>query len=271
MFNIRSKDSLPMRSLVGAAFIAMVVINGLANILPIAGIKTGEVSDSYPNLFAPSGFTFSIWGVIYSLLILYTIYQLGVISIKKSTLKTEKIDEINKYFLASSFLNIVWIFAWHYRQIGLSTLLIIAILYCLIRINQLANQPNLTKAEHWLIKVPFGVYFGWITVATIANITTWLVDLGWGGFGLSEGFWTVAILIIGAIITMVTMFRNSNWAYGAVVVWAYIGILAKHLSTEGWNGEWPFVLASLYITIPVLIVLTLVQVQREFRLQLIKS
>lgn len=263
MFNIRSKDSFPMRSLVGAAFIAMVVINGLANLLPINGINTGAVSDSYPNLFAPSGFTFSIWGVIYSLLILYTIYQLGVISIKKPTLKTEKIDEINKYFLASSFLNIIWIFAWHYRQIGLSTLLIIAILYCLIKINQLVNQPNLAKAEHWLIKVPFGVYFGWITVATIANITTWLVDLGWKGFGLSEGFWTVAILIVGAVITMVTMFRNSNWAYGAVVIWAYAGILAKHLSVVGWNGQWPSVQAALYIILPILIILTIELVRKE--------
>ncbi len=263
MVGSKLKEISLMRWLSAIALVAMVVINALANMLPIAGIKTGEVSDAYPNLFAPTGFTFAIWGVIYALLIFFTLYQLSVLKVKKPTLKPAIAEKINKYFLVSSLANIAWIFCWHYQQIGLSVVLIVAILVCLIRINYLISKSNLTTKENWLVKVPFGVYFSWITVATIANITVWLVSIGWVGFGLSQGFWTVAILIIGAIIGIVTMFKNSDWAYGAVFIWAYAGILTKHLSDTGWNGQWPSVQAALYIVLPILIMMTFDIARRE--------
>ncbi|NCU39052.1 tryptophan-rich sensory protein [Candidatus Saccharibacteria bacterium] len=265
MFWKKRKDSTQLRWAVAGTFGLMVIVNALANILPIAGVTTGAVSDSYPNLFAPSGFTFAVWGVIYLLLAIYTLYQLGVIGVKKPGLKQQTVDKVSQYFVASSLINSVWIFAWHFRVMWLSVLLIAGLLYCLIRINDLLSKDSMTARENWLVKVPFGVYAGWITVATIANVTTWLVSIGWDGGGLSQGFWTVALLVVSAVIAIATMMRYDSWAYGAVVVWAYAGILTKHLSETGWNGQWPSVLAALYIIMPILIIATLDVARRQIR------
>ncbi len=261
----KRKDNKQLGLVAAGSFGLMVIVNALANILPIAGVNTGAVSDSYPNLFAPSGFTFAVWGVIYTLLGIYTLYVLGVIRVKKPGLKQQTSDKVTQYFIASSLVNSVWIFVWHYRVLWLSVLLIATLLYYLIRINSLLLKDAMNAKENWLVKVPFGVYAGWITVATIANVTTWLVSIGWDGGGLSQGFWTVALLIVGAVIAIATMTRYASWAYGAVVVWAYAGILTKHLSETGWNGQWPSVLAALYIILPILIIVTLDVARRQIR------
>ena len=154
-------------------FIGMVVVNGLANILPINGVTTGRVSDSYSNLFAPVGITFSIWGLIYLLLLAYVIYQF----IPKTLGKDKVINKINIYFIISSVVNSVWIFAWHYRIIGLTVILMLILLYSLIKISKLTNEMVLSFKDKLFIKIPFGIYFGWITIASIANITIFLVSL----------------------------------------------------------------------------------------------
>ena len=234
------------------AYVAMVAVNAAANILPINNITTGAVSDSYPNLFAPAGITFSIWGLIYLLLGAYSVFQFVT---KKDSKTQHFIETVSIYFILTSLINAVWIFAWHYRIIWLTVVLMLSLLICLIKIADVIQKEKLTKQEKWLIKVPFGVYFGWITIATIANITAFLVSIGWNGFELPDSTWMIIILIVGFVICSLTMLRYNNVAYGLVPVWAYGGILLKHTSPTGFNNAYPYVIIT---TSSLLVVLLLV-------------
>ncbi len=239
---------------VAATFLIMVIVNGLANALPINEITTGQVSDSYPDLFAPAGLTFSIWGLIYLLLAAYTLYQLGLLQEDKGTARMELFENIGIPFAISSIANATWIFAWHYDAIGLSLLLMIVILVCLILIASRLRKEEFTLKEKIFIRLPFSVYFGWITVATIANVTTYLVSINWGGFGIPEQVWTVLILIIGAAIGIARMLWDKDIAYGLVIIWAYVGIWIKHASPTEFAGQYPAVISAAAICIFLLFV-----------------
>ena len=248
-------------------YLAMVTVNGLANALPINGMITGAISDSYPNLFAPTGITFIIWGVIYLLLAAHTLYQLGLFHKKGEEVKTALLKEVGTLFAISSVANFAWIFSWHYKIIPLSMLLMLVILICLALITIRINKEKLTTNEKIFIRLPFSVYFGWITVATIANATTLLVDkLGSpvNLLGISEVVWTVAILLVGLLIAVITTLKYRDIAYGLVIVWAYIGILIKHLTAkplpDGFNSQYPAVIATVIVSLVVLVV-TLVYTQ----------
>lgn len=224
---------LRLGALVG--YVIMIAVNYLAVSLPLAGRDTGAISDSYPNLFAPAGYAFSIWGLIYTLLGIYVIYQL-----------TRKDDallaRVNQIFIVNALLNAAWLFAWHYNVIWLSVIIMLAMLATLIRIADITRTGVKTVKERWLVRLPFSVYFGWITVATIANITVLLVSLGWNGFGLSEVFWTVLVLIVGAVIGSWRLMHDRCIPYGLVLLWAYGAILSKHLSAAAFDGQYPAVI-----------------------------
>lgn len=236
-------------------YLAMVGVNALANILPINGVTTGEVSDSYPNLFAPAGITFSIWGVIYLLLGIYAIYQLFDYRKTRDPHKARLINKIGFLFILSCIANMGWILAWHNLFIGISTLLIFGLLLCLIVINQSTKATSkFSTAEKLFIRLPFSMYFGWITVASIANVTTFLVDLNWSQWGFSEPAWTIVILLTGLVIALVTMISNRDIIYGLTVVWAYLGIGIKHYSASGFAGQYPVVLVTVGVSIVALII-----------------
>jgi len=246
-------NSRNLKFLALITFVLMVFVNAMANILPINGVTTAAVSDSLPNLFAPAGVTFSIWGLIYLLLGAYTVYIF--IRKSKSKEKEESFDQINKYFIASSIINAVWIFAWHFNFIWLTLLLMVGILFCLIKIADTINSAKLTKNEKLITKIPFGVYFGWITVATIANITAFLVSIGWNGFGIPDTTWMIIVLFTGVIIASLRAIKDKNMAYALVPVWAYIGIFIKHTSATGFNNMYPEVILAVAICIISLAVL----------------
>ena len=233
------------------SFLGMVTVNALANILPFNNTTTGNVSNAYPNLFAPAAVTFSIWGVIYALLAAYTIYQTGIFQQKILTSTTQLFSDINTFYIMSSVANILWIFSWHYHQIGFSVIFMLAILFCLIKIADITKKLQLSPNDNFLIRVPFSVYFGWITVATIANITTFLVSINWNGFGLTNQLWMMIILIVGATIGLFRMLKDSNKAYGLVLIWAYVGIWIKH--TSNFASQYPSVITTVLICIGLFI------------------
>ncbi len=224
-------------------YVAMVVMNFLANGLPINNRGTGEISDAYPNLFAPAGPAFSIWGLIYLLLGVYVIYQF----IKKDEKTEEVIQKINPLFIATSLANISWIFAWHYDYIALSVCIMAVLLILLIKIADILRTKHFILLERLSIWVPFSIYFGWITVASIANITVFLVSIGWNGFGIADFIWMSIILLIGAFIGILRMNKDKNIAYGLVLVWAYSWILFKHLSVTGFNGQYSSVIFTVIV------------------------
>lgn len=223
-----------------ATYLAMVVVNYLANVLPINNQTTGGVSNAYQNLFAPAGLTFSIWGLIYLLLAGYVVYQFT----KSGKNREELFAKINPFFIISSLSNLSWIFAWHYDLIWLSVLIMAVLLFSLIKIADILRKEKFSGMEKLFIWAPFSVYFGWITVATIANITVFLVSLGWNGFGLADFVWAIIILLVGALIGIWRMNNDKNIAYGLVLIWAYIGILIKHFSIGGFNGQYPIVIVT---------------------------
>lgn len=137
------------------------------------------------------------------------------------------------------------------RVLTLITFILMAIIVSSIR------KETLSAKEKIFVKLPFSIYFGWITVATIANLTTLLVSVGWNGFGLSQTVWAVAIIAIGAIIGIITILRNKDYPYGLVILWAYAGILIKHVSATGFNSMYPAVMVT---TIAAMVLVTVAEV-----------
>lgn len=242
-----------MKAMLLISYVLMIALNALANILPINGLGTGQISDAYPNLFAPAGITFSIWGIIYLLLGVYVIKRLGDKSRQGDQNKRDVFKKIDLVFVISSVANALWIIAWHYLSFLVSLMLMLVILLCLMMASIILSKIKLSSSEWWTIKLPFSVYFGWITVAAIANVTTLLVSLGWQGFGLSNQIWMIMILIIGLIIGSVTLLKQKDIPYGLVIIWAYGGILLKHVSDTGFNREYPLVIATVGLSILVLL------------------
>lgn len=236
---------LSLRVIALLAYIFMVVMNALATTLPLNGQTTADISDRYDTLFAPIGFTFAIWGVIYLLLGVYSVYQLVR---DNATIRT-----ITPWFIASSVLNGVWIIAWHYEVLWLALVIIIGLLITLIVITKQTTRERSSWSPTLALRLPFSVYFGWVTVATVANTSALLVQLGWRGGGiLSEEGWLIAVLIVATVIGVSVGLINSSPAYLLVFVWAFWGILSRHLSAEEWNQEYPAAILALSILLPAL-------------------
>ena len=196
-------------------FTGMLVMNYLANALPLNNKTTGELSDSFPNLFVPAGLTFSIWGIIYLLLLVYSIVQF-------TGSDKEAISGISLLFGISCILNALWIVMWHYEKLPLSLLIMLGLVVTLILINNQIRDLN-----PGIIKASFGIYLGWICIATIANVTALLVNINWNGFGISHEIWTIVMIFSGMLIAALSVWNLKNPYIGLSVIWAFIGIAIK--------------------------------------------
>ncbi|MFW9856541.1 MAG: TspO/MBR family protein [Candidatus Thorarchaeota archaeon] len=209
------------------SLIMTVIVNFLAITLPLNGKTTQELSDGYPNPFTPAGYVFSIWSIIYTLLIVFVLYQ---------TVNREKVFDsaLSGLFIISNIFNSLWIFLWHYEQIFLSLVVMIGLLFTLIgiywrlKIGLIEVDPR-TK---WAVHVPFSVYLGWISVATIANTTVFFLSIDWDGFGVGAEIWTGIVLFVATVLAMILVMTRNDVAYGLVAVWAFIGIIVKQFATS---------------------------------------
>ncbi len=219
-----SNQSTLLRTANIFAFVLVVVVNILANLLPLNGKTTASISDSYPTLIAPAGYVFSIWGIIYALLLIFTLYQ---------SLPSQKdkpfLRQISYFFLLSSLANVVWLFLWHYDQIVLSVLPMFVLLASLIMIYLRLNigKSDASRFEKLSVHVPFSVYLGWITVAPIANVAAAAIALDWDGLGLDEITWTLLVIVIALVITLGVIVTRKDIAYSLVIIWALVGIAVK--------------------------------------------
>ncbi|MBN1168896.1 tryptophan-rich sensory protein [Candidatus Woesebacteria bacterium] len=233
-----NKRVIIIKILAAAGYIGMIFVNYLANALPINGVTTGEASDAYTNLFTPSGITFSIWGLIYLLLGGYTLYQFGIFQESPIPKREKLFNKIGSLFIVTSLANSSWIFAWHYDLIALSVFIMLLLLVYLIKIANIVKNTKLSKKDNLLIRLPFSIYFGWITIATIANITVFLVSIGWNGLGINDQIWTIVILLVGAAIVILRGLKDKNIAYISVAVWAYFGIWLRQTAQEGFANQY---------------------------------
>jgi translocator protein len=208
-------------------FVGVIAVNALANILPINGYNTGQISAFYPNAFVPAGFTFSIWGVIYLLLLSYTIGFTYYTFKRQAYPKAYRfIERVNIYFLLTCVFNMAWIVAWHYLQIELSVLIMLLFLSTLIQLflNTKTTSHDLTLTQRFILQTPFIVYLGWISVATIANITALLVAYKWTAFSISPVYWSAAMILIAIVLALLMVKKFQVVSFTLVVAWALWGI-----------------------------------------------
>lgn len=210
------------------AVVVVLVVNGLANALPLNGLTTGEISDRFQVYFVPAGYVFSIWGLIYIGLIAFVVYQ----ALPKQR-DNPRLQRISYGFVVSCLANAVWIFLWHYERFPLTLVAMLALLLSLIFIYLRLDieHTEVTTLEKVCVDIPFSIYLGWVTVATIANITSLLDYVNWGGWGIGPQVWTVIMLIAATGITAAVGFTRGDIAYMLVIVWAFIGIAVKHADT----------------------------------------
>ena len=237
------------------SFLIMITVNALANALPINGLTTGEAANRFANLFTPAPYTFAIWGAIYLLLAVYVAFQLARGKAEPDSERQRLLGRVGRWFILSSLLNALWILAWHYQRITISMTLMLLLLVSLMRIGWLLRAPHCSPREELSLRMPFGLYFGWITVATIANAVVWLVRVGWDRWGIDAPVWMAVILVVGVAIAGVTMYRIRNVAYGLAVLWAYAGILNRRLSAQWYNGQYPLVVWTTVGSLAALLVL----------------
>ncbi len=223
----------------------VLVVNYLANALPLYGKTTAELSDALPNLFVPAGITFAIWGIIYLLLIGYTVL---------SWRKPAEGLITSPALALSHLLNMAWINTWHLQAVDASLIIMIGLLICL----SLAAQ----QTEGKFARLTIGVYLGWICIATIANVTAVGVHHGWSGAPLTEVSWTQAIIPIGGLIVIAVMHRTRNLFLSLSVIWAFIGIVLKR------NADHPEIVMVAYVTLAVVaryVIWQVLQSRREIR------
>ena len=218
-------------------FVIAIVLNALANALPINGRTTGELSDAYPNLFVPSGLTFAIWSLIYLLLLIFVVYGF-VAAFSKDDSQSVFLSKIGWVFFFSCLFNASWIVAWHYEIVPLSLGIMLGLLGSLILIYRRLGIGTGTGSgrEKFLVHLAFSIYLGWITVATIANVTTLLVDNGIDGGGAAV-ILTASVIVVAIVMGGLFLRNRGDLFYALVVVWALFGIYLKRsqLDAEPWN------------------------------------
>jgi len=212
------------------AFILTAIINGLAGSTTLlGGVNTAEISDANPTLITPAGYVFSIWGIIYILLAVFVIFQA-----LPSQREKEYTKKIGWLFVLSSLANIVWLFLWQYEILSVSIVLMFLLLATLIAIYLRLNigKSAVSLREKLAVHVPFSVYLGWITIASIANVAVFLVSENWDGFGISAETWATLIIIVALVITLLVLATRRDIAYSLVIIWALVGIAVKQSGNQ---------------------------------------
>ena len=207
-----------------------VVVNSLAGgTTLIGGQVTAAVSDANPTLITPAGYVFSIWGVIYMLLGVFVVYQA-----LPSQQGKEYQSKIGWLFVLSSLINIGWLFLWQFEYLSLSVVLMFLLLATLISIYLRlgVGKSAVSLRERLAVQLPFSVYLGWITIASIANVAATLVSIGWDGFGISPETWAILVVAVALIITILMLFTRKDVAYSLVIIWALVGIGVKQSGNQ---------------------------------------
>lgn len=220
-----------VRQLLNVIALALTIgFNGLSQALPLNGQTSAEIANRYPDLlYFPANYAFSIWGVIYTFLLFFVVYQA-----LPSQRDAETSKQIGYGFVASCLFNVGWLAAFHYNLFPLSMILMLLLLVTLITIYirlDIGGEP-VSRRDKWLVHVPFSLYLGWITAATVTNASYVLTDAGWNGFGLSNEIWAVIMLTITGGIAAFIVLTRRDIAYGLVIIWAVSAIAVRHSQTQ---------------------------------------
>lgn len=231
------KDTLRQIANLVTVIIALTV-NILAAALPLNGQNTGEISDRFQVYFVPAGYVFAIWFLIFLGWIIFSIYQF-----LPGQKKNQRLQRLGYLFALSNIVNAVWLFMWHYNFFGVSVFVMVSLLGLLIAsyLRLDVNRDQVSSVERWSVDIPFSVYLGWITVATVANITDWLYLVEWSGLGIAPQIWAVIMIAVASILGLLMALYRKDAAYVFVLAWAFIGIAVKqaefaNVATAAWIG-----------------------------------
>ena len=241
------KDTLRQVTNLITVIIALTV-NILASTLPLNGQNTGEISDRFQVYFVPAGYVFSIWGIIYIGWIAFTIFQF-----RATQKESPRLRKLGYLFALSGIANAAWLFTWHYNYFGLGVLVMLSLLGLLIAsyLSLNVNKESVSRAERWSVDIPFSVYLGWITVATVANVTDWLYLVEWNGFGIAPQTWAVIMIVVASVVGLLMTLTRKDAAYVFVLVWSFIGIAVKQadvasVAITAWIGAGAMLLLAIY-------------------------
>lgn len=228
-------------------FILMIYVNYLSGTGKINDVSAGGVSSQYPTLFTPAGFTFSIWGLIYLFNFLFSV-RLFWMAITGSNEKD--VEKLLKFFIISCMLNISWIYAWHYDMMTISVLLMLGLLITLILLYQSVSKKSYASIGSYLsVYTPISLYLGWITIATVANISVWLNSLMWDGEPFSPYFWASLMVVVAAFINLVILIKKRDIVFALVYIWAAYGISIARTAEISDGSLWVYRSAIAGITI----------------------
>jgi hypothetical protein len=213
-----------------AAVIGAFLVNSLSNFYPINGETIGQISNTlFANvLITPANYAFAIWGVIYLGLIGFCVYQF-----LPPQHQHPQLQSISYLLVLTCLIQAGWVLLFLSRQFVASAFAIAAILLCLLGIYWLigvARQRDFWQ-EKWLLRVPFSIYLGWISVATVVNVALALFSADWDGWGLMPGQWTVVMMLVAAVLGGLMLRRYRDIAYALVIVWALVAIAVRQAAT----------------------------------------
>lgn len=231
------KDTLRQTANALSVIIALTV-NILASALPLNGQNTGEISDRFLVYFVPAGYVFAIWGIIYIGWIAFAIYQF--LPAQKESPRLRNLDYL---FAVSGLFNAAWLVCWHYNLFGLSVLVMLTLLALLIASYLKLNvgRTPVANAEKWSVDIPFSIYLGWISVATVANISDWLYLVNWNGFGIAPQAWAAIMIAIASLLGILMTITRRDSGYTFVLAWSFAGIALKQanvllVANAAWGG-----------------------------------
>ena len=241
-----SKDTLRQIANAVSVVIALTV-NILATALPLNGQDTGKISDRFLVYFVPAGYVFAIWGIIYIGWIAFAVYQF-----MPAQKENPRLRRLGWLFALSGLFNAGWLFCWHYNVFGLSVLVMLVLLALLIasylKLND--SRTSVSAAEKWTVDIPFSIYLGWISVATIANIADWLYLVNWNGFGLAPQMWAAIMLAVASLLGLLMALTRLDAGYLFVFVWSFIGIAAKQAAEPSVaNTAWAAAIIALGLAV----------------------
>lgn len=210
------------------AYLVTLALNTAATTIPLGGLATNQISDQFHVYVIPAGYVFAIWGLIYTLLGAFTVWQ----ALPRNR-EDEALRALGYLPALTGLLNAVWIVFFQYQVFALTVPVIVALLVTLIAVHRILwnRRASLQGSRYWLVRAPWSVYLGWITVATIANIAQTLSALGVQRLVVDPPIAAAAVLLTGLAIAVAFVRRFGDAAYGWVIVWAYVGVAVKESAT----------------------------------------
>lgn len=248
------------------AFLIQLAITWLTQFRMINTKDVGQVSDEYPTLFTPAGITFSIWGLIYLLLAAFCIYHLIMAWRHDANHPANReVKDIGGLFILNNLATAAWLYTWTHEQPALALGLIIIQLVTLIAMNMRLHIYDIGQitGSRFFTQIPLSIYFGWITVATIANTDASLFATGWDRMGVSPVNWTMALIGLTSLIGIVVILARRNFFYGLVILWALAGIIVKR--TQSGGDVYPNIILAAQIGMIVVGIVCLFQLARNIR------